>query len=159
MFERVRRLADEHGVHFGVQVRTGFEHDADALVTLCRSVGARLWFNRDLARALAYGAGFHGSSTQIAAARNAGVRGGLSVPVHSLQELEDAAGADTVLISPVFDVPGKGMPLGLKGLARLAAAASCEVIALGGITRANADQVRNVHGIAAIRATWQGNLG
>jgi thiamine-phosphate pyrophosphorylase len=52
-----------------------------------------------------------------------------------------AAGADYVTASPVFltqSKPGYGPALGLGGLARIAAAASGPVVALGGVTADNA---------------------
>lgn len=68
------------------------------------------------------------------------------------------AGADWVMVSPVLATPSKPevAPLGLAGLARLVAAASGPVLALGGI---NAAQVAGCFdagaaGVAVMRAAW-----
>jgi thiamine-phosphate pyrophosphorylase len=68
----------------------------------------------------------------------------LGVSCHSLDEVRAAEqeGADYVLFGPVFtplSKPAQGPPAGLAGLARaIAVAAKIPVLALGGITRANA---------------------
>ena len=68
----------------------------------------------------------------------------LGVSCHSPEEVRAAAGegADYVFFGPVFpplSKPVQGPPVGLAGLARaVAAAAKIPVLALGGITRANA---------------------
>ena len=55
------------------------------------------------------------------------------------------AGADYVTISPIFPTqskPGYGPPLSLEGLAKAANLAKIPVIALGGVTAANANSCR-----------------
>jgi thiamine monophosphate synthase len=161
MLACVERLTAE-GVLCGVQVRSGFLQDTtlEALIALCNAGNVRVWFNRDVARALQYQVGFHGGPNDIIKARAAGVRGPFSAPAHSAAELRDVqalGGVETVFISPVFAVPGKGIALRLDGLAALAALHVGEVVALGGITRANAQSVLavpNVTGVAAIRRAW-----
>ena len=67
----------------------------------------------------------------------------LGVSCHSADEVRAAQqeGADYALFGPVFaplSKPLQSPPAGLSGLARAAAAAKIPVLALGGITRANA---------------------
>jgi thiamine-phosphate pyrophosphorylase len=67
----------------------------------------------------------------------------IGASAHSAEEARAliAAGADYVTASPVFlsrSKPGYGPALGLDGLARIAAAASGPVMALGGVTADNA---------------------
>ncbi len=86
----------------------------------------------------------------------------VGVSTHSPREAGDAiaAGADLVVIGPIFDTPSKrafGGPLGTASLAALPPAAShgCEVYAIGGISQARLaelDPYRDrISGIAAIR--------
>lgn len=68
----------------------------------------------------------------------------IGVSCHSMEEVRDAAneGADYVVFGPVFDPiskPASSPALGLAELSRAAAAVKIPVLALGGITRANAD--------------------
>jgi thiamine-phosphate diphosphorylase len=68
----------------------------------------------------------------------------LGVSCHSPDEVRAAEeeGADYVLFGPVFaplSKPVQSPPVGLAGLARAIAATKIPVLALGGITRANAD--------------------
>ena len=77
------------------------------------------------------------------------VRVGASV--HSLDGAREAEaeGADWIVFGPVYDTPSKrayGAPQGLDALARVTAAASRPVIAVGGIT---ADRVADVRGAGA----------
>jgi thiamine-phosphate pyrophosphorylase len=61
----------------------------------------------------------------------------LSAAVHDEAELQRAAGADLVLVSPVYPPTSKPVdvrtPLGPAGYARLRARAHCPALALGGI--------------------------
>ena len=81
---------------------------------------------------------------------------------HSAHEAQDAiaAGADVVIIGPIFDTPSKrafGAPLGPAALGALPPAAShgCEVYAIGGMSEerlADLEPYRDrISGIAAIR--------
>ncbi|HKD19901.1 MAG TPA: thiamine phosphate synthase [Thermoanaerobaculia bacterium] len=81
---------------------------------------------------------------------------------HSAAEAEDAiaAGADFVVIGPVFDTPSKrryGAPLGPEALARLPRrdAHTCDVFAIGGVDEdrlPELDRYRDqISGVAAIR--------
>jgi len=86
----------------------------------------------------------------------------VGVSTHSAQEAQEAiaAGADVVVIGPIFDTPSKrrfGAPLGPGALAALPPAAShgCEVYAIGGVMEerlSEFDPYRDrISGIAAIR--------
>lgn len=83
-------------------------------------------------------------------------RGRVGVSCHDASDLRAAAaaGADHVILAPVFDVPGKGRPLGLEGLEALLLVTRLPVVALGGVTAANAGAVRaiGVAGVAVARA-------
>jgi len=73
---------------------------------------------------------------------------------HTVEEVERARdeGADYVTFGPVFATPGKGLPVGLAGLAR-AAAAGVPVFALGGVTLERFGDLAGAGaaGVAAIR--------
>lgn len=82
----------------------------------------------------------------------------IGVSCHSLDAVRKAAGsgADYVYFGPVFASPSKakfGPPQGLERLAQICRAANVPVIAIGGITPANAAQclAAGAGGIAAIR--------
>ena len=64
-----------------------------------------------------------------------------------------ALGADYLVAAPIFEVPGKGKPLGLGGLAELCRAANMPTFALGGVTpeRAQACLDAGAHGVARQR--------
>lgn len=82
--------------------------------------------------------------------------GWLGVSCHTSGELARAvaAGADFLVLSPVFGVPSKGPPLGTESFARLRAEVPVPVVALGGIDTANAAAVcrAGADGVAVIRA-------
>lgn len=79
-----------------------------------------------------------------------------SAPVHSIREriAAERAGADLLLISPVFNStshPG-GTALGRVRFAMLARGARASVIALGGMNARRARSLKTIHGWAAIDA-------
>ncbi|MBV8776024.1 MAG: thiamine phosphate synthase [Alphaproteobacteria bacterium] len=115
------------------------------LVALGRSYGATVTVHHDIEAAIAAGAGgLHLPSGVDPAAARARLPGALiGVSTHAAPEAATllAAGADYVTISPVFvsdSKPGYGPALGLDGLAAAVAAAGGPVVALAGITPANA---------------------
>lgn len=67
------------------------------------------------------------------------------------------AGADYATLSPVYESPGKGEPLGIETFSAWVRAARLPVFALGGITHANAAAVRRAGagGIAVIGAVFR----
>ena len=133
----------------------------DAAVTLralTTAAGAALWIGDRVDVALAVHAdGVQLGHRAVPAARvRLWFRGRLGVSCHDARDLEAAAaaGADHVVISPVFAVPGKGEALGLDGLDSLLKCTSLPVVALGFITPARVTTVRGlgVAGVAVIRA-------
>jgi thiamine-phosphate pyrophosphorylase len=130
---------------------------------LARRAGKKLLCNADVESALALGLdGVHLTSRQDAGAivGRLGPSRSLLVgqSVHSLEEALAAqeAGVDYLLAGPVFIPLSKASPappLGLDGLARLAAAVVIPVIALGGVTPAHWPELSalpNVAGFAGI---------
>lgn len=80
----------------------------------------------------------------------------IAVSTHSLDDINRAKadGADLVVFGPVFDTPGKGEPKGIDALrSACQAAGEMPVVALGGITQENVDEVLDsgAAGFAAIR--------
>jgi len=82
----------------------------------------------------------------------------IGVSCHSLEEslAAQAAGADYILLGPIFATPSKlayGAPLGLAKLREVASQVTVPVFALGGITidTAVACRANGASGIAAIR--------
>ena len=118
------------------------------IVVLARPYGACVLVNGDIDAAVAAGA--HGvhfqSADRIDEARAAlGADALVGVSAHRVAEAREAAaaGADYVTISPVFltgSKPGYGPALGVEGLAAACFAAVVPVIALAGISPANAAQ-------------------
>jgi thiamine-phosphate pyrophosphorylase len=81
----------------------------------------------------------------------------VSVACHSAAEVESRArdGANVLVLSPIFESPGKGIALGLHAIRDAAGRLDREryLIALGGIARENAGAClqAGAHGVAAIR--------
>lgn len=128
--------------------------------------GVRLTLNRRFDVALAAGAdGVHLPADGLPLSRvRANTPRGFQVgaSTHSPEEARAAieAGADAVVIGPVFDTPSKrawGPPLGPEALGRLPGARdhACDVYAIGGVDEGNLpalDPYRDrISGIAAIR--------
>ncbi len=120
-----------------------------ALVVLGQRWGAIITVHDDIdAAAMADAGGVHlpsGGSPAAARLRLPGALIGASA--HSAEEASAllSAGADYVTVSPVFltvSKPGYGPALGTDGLARIVARVAGPVIALGGVTAANAASCR-----------------
>jgi thiamine monophosphate synthase len=82
-----------------------------------------------------------------------------SRPLHAPADLPMRLGATQLLISPVFDVPGKGHPWGVQALRALLDTLPPEaprMLALGGIRPEHLPALRHprLAGVAAIRALW-----
>jgi thiamine-phosphate pyrophosphorylase len=116
-----------------------------ALLAMGRRCGAVVTAHEDIEAVLAVHAdGVHlpsGGSPE--AARSRLPRALIGASAHSADEAAAllGVGADYVTVSPVFltaSKPGYGPALGVEGLARIVAQAPGPVIALGGITPANA---------------------
>ena len=167
-FEILKHLA---GAPLEVELRERGTEDREVLRV---AVAARerlgpavpLSVNRRFDVALAAGAsGVHLSADglpldRVRASAPRGFRIGVST--HSANEAEAAieAGADVVVIGPIFDTPSKrafGPPLGVEALGRLPLLDThgSEVLAIGGIDEDNLDALApyrdRVSGIAAIR--------
>jgi thiamine-phosphate pyrophosphorylase len=131
------------------------------------AVGTRILVNDRLDVALSGGAGgvhLGENSLPVEEARRLAESRGrqkdflIGVSCHSLEAARSAAGrgADYVFFGPVFVTPSKtafGAPQGLRGLAKVCGAVSIPVLAIGGITLANASDclAAGASGIAAIR--------
>jgi thiamine-phosphate pyrophosphorylase len=134
---------------------------AQALRTLTREHGAALLVNDRIDVAVAAAAdGIHlpaASFPTATARRLLGAQALIGRSTHSPAEAEAAAaaGADYVVLGPIFATPSKeafGPPLGVDALA--AAHPTRPLIAIGGIDTTNAAAVHKAgaHGIAVIRA-------
>jgi thiamine-phosphate pyrophosphorylase len=117
----------------------------NALVGIGRRWKATVTVHEDVEAAVMAGAGgVHLPSAGHPDAARARLPGGLiGASAHSAAEASAllGSGADYVTVSPVFitaSKPGYGPAIGLDGLAEIAARVSGPVIALGGITVANA---------------------
>jgi len=116
-----------------------------------------VWVRGRLDVALATGCGLHAPEAYPAVPPG---RLPLSRPLHALQDFPDRSSAQQLLISPVFEVPGKGPALGREGLHALLDALppfNGRVLALGGIGPAKAPSLRHprLDGLALIRALWE----
>lgn len=78
----------------------------------------------------------------------------LGISIHTLSEAiaAERAGVDFAVFGPVFETPGK-TAVGLERLREVVSAVTVPILAIGGITAANIDQVlkTGARGIAAIR--------
>jgi len=115
-----------------------------------------IWINGRLDVALALGLGFHGGEDypQVPASICE-----ISRPLHSIAQLRERRASDQLLISPVFEVPGKGEAIGIQGLHKILDAIPPwrgKLLALGGINTENAAALRHhrLDGIAMIRGIW-----
>lgn len=117
---------------------------AGRLAALGRAHGATVTVHGDMAAARAADGVHLARDSDVGAARNTlGADALIGYSAHDLDEAAAAAraGADYVTLSPVFasaSKPGYGPLLGLDGLARAAGRLDLPVIALGGVTAANA---------------------
>lgn len=160
----IRALCARQGAALAVQIR---EKDlpARALYEWISALlpdlfGARLLVNgrADVARCFD-GVGVHlpeDGLTVADARRILGPERPIGASAHSAEDaiLRRRDGADLVTLSPIFETPGKGAPIGLEPLRQAAPAGG--IYALGGITAERSDEVlaTGVEGIAAIRAFW-----
>lgn len=138
------------------------------VVALARSTSCRVLVNGRADVALAAGA--HGVHLPSSGLRVGDLRPWLpdgflvGVSVHSRSETMRAwaAGADYVLLGPVFATPskaGQGHPLGLAGFRKICRAVSLPVFGLGGISVGTVRAVLDAGaaGVAAIRLFQEGS--
>jgi thiamine-phosphate pyrophosphorylase len=131
---------------------------ASAVREACHAAGARLLVNDRVDVALAAGAdGVHlpEQGLPVAVARRLLPAGALvTVAAHRPDAIP--RGADAVLLAPIWEVPGKGAPLGVTGLQTARPEVEGALVALGGVTadRAAAARAAGADGVAAIRAVW-----
>ena len=134
-----------------------------------RGTAARIVVNDRLDIALATGAaGVHLGRESLPASevrRMAPADLLVGVSCHSLEEVREAesAGADYVLLGPIFATPSKlryGPPLGVEKLREAARQVRIPILALGGITveRARDCRAAGAAGIAAIRLFQESEL-
>jgi thiamine-phosphate pyrophosphorylase len=136
-----------------------------ALVTRVVAMGARVLVNDRLDVALAAGASgvqLPERGLPVGDARALAPRPFLvGASRHDLDgaRAAAAAGADLIVLGPIWETPGKGAPLGLAALtaARADLPAHVELCAIGGIDspeRAAAAAAAGADRVAAIRAYW-----
>ncbi len=80
--------------------------------------------------------GVHLKSTQFSDIKEAKSLGlFVVVSTHTVAEALEAEnlGADMITVSPVFETPNKGLPMGIEGLENIISQVGIPVIALGGI--------------------------
>ncbi len=132
-----------------------FLAEAHALASLCARLGNPLFVSGRLDVALLVGAHLHlpvDGPTPAEVRRHLPAGRWVSAAVHDEAELTRAAGADLLLLSPVFSPtskPGDGRPtLGREGYARLRARSPCPTLALGGIRVERLGLLGPVEGVA-----------
>lgn len=164
----IRRLCSRYGVRLSIQIR---EKDLGSR-EVCRWIdallpdlnGARLLINgrADIARCFD-GVGVHLPEDGLTIPDGRHILGSerpIGASAHTAADAIAArnAGADLVTLSPIFESPGKGAPIGLAPLREAAPIGG--IYALGGIARDNITEVlaTGVEGVAAIRAAWNDTL-
>jgi thiamine-phosphate pyrophosphorylase len=136
---------------------------AQEMRQLTHSYGARLLINDRIDVALAVDAdGVHLTAASLPASVARQLLGPdrlIGVSTHNTAEAQAAAegGADFLVFGPVFFTPSKapyGQPVGLDALRAARAAVELPILAIGGIKKANLDQVltAGADGIAVISA-------
>jgi thiamine-phosphate pyrophosphorylase len=136
-----------------------------------RAIGASLIVNDRLDLAIMLGAdGVHLGRRSVAVADARALLGSaswISVACHSVEDVIRAAeeGADAALLSPIFDSPGKGAPIGTAAITRAREAIdrrglALSLVALGGVDAASAPACfsAGADAVAAIRADLRGVL-
>jgi len=145
-----------HLAGFAVQLRDRTDRTDDELMPLAmelRAIAKTLVVNRrfELARRVRAD-GVHAPAAELDRARDFDLR---SAPVHTDDDLQHATIATCLVVSPIFEVPGKGPP---RGVAAIRAARALEpnkiIVALGGIDARNARAARDAgaDGVAVMRA-------
>lgn len=135
---------------------------ASVLLPICRASSAPLLVNdrADVAKVVGAG-GVHLPEAGLSVAEARAVLGPDALvgrSCHDREGLERAAreGASFATLAPVFEVPGKGAPLGVEGFARATRGIALDVYALGGVGPDDVAALRaaGARGVAVIRAVY-----
>jgi thiamine-phosphate pyrophosphorylase len=118
--------------------------------------GLGLWINGRLDVALAGRCGLHAPEAYPQVPHGLLT---LSRPIHDPDQVPERSGAHQLILSPIFPVPGKGPAWGpgkLRAVLDAMPPVAGRVLALGGISTANAAQLKHARldGVALIRALW-----
>ncbi len=132
--------------HKGVYSRAIYSHAA-RIAELCRAAGARFVINDRADIAMLTGAGLHVGQHDLAPAdarRLLGPDALIGYSTHNPEQLAEAAGepVDYLALGPIFATRSKENPdpvLGLEGLRDAAPRVRLPLVAIGGITRENAE--------------------
>ena len=97
----------------------------------------------------------HGSLFVASIAGADGVHGTFSVSTHSDDDVRNAR-SKVILVSPIFETPGKGPARGLDAIRSAARITRIPIYALGGVDAGNARACidAGAHGVAVIRAVF-----
>ncbi|WP_024870175.1 Nudix family hydrolase [Pseudoxanthomonas suwonensis] len=135
---------------------------AREVVAACRSAGAELLLNRDIALAAELGVGVQLGSEQLAGLGKRPLPAAqvLGASCHTLEDLRQAQalGCDFAVLGPLQETathPG-ATPLGWDGFVALREQVALPIYAIGGLADADLATARGhgAQGIAAIRALW-----
>jgi thiamine monophosphate synthase len=115
-----------------------------------------LWVSDRLDVAIALGAGLHGGDGYPPIPDSLCP---VSRPLHAITQIGERRISDQLLISPVFTVPNKGIPLQVMGLHDILDNIppwQGKLLALGGINPNNAATLKHprLYGVALIRGIW-----
>ncbi|MBS1767214.1 MAG: thiamine phosphate synthase [Acidobacteria bacterium] len=117
--------------------------------------GVELWVGGRLDVALAAGCGLHAPE---AYPELPGDLLPISRPLHGEGQFAARARAKQLLVSPIFETPGKGAPWGIPRLHAFldGAPRGPRILALGGVTAENAATLKHprLDGLALIRGLW-----
>ena len=141
---------------------------ARELSRLATTQGARVVINDRIDLAMALGSGAvhlpaRGMAPSVAR-RLMGQSAIIGISAHSAEDAQraDAAGADFVVLGPIFDTPSKrafGPPIGLSELERARRCCRLPLFGIGGITPERVRDVRQAgaHGVAVIGRVMAAN--
>lgn len=140
-----------------------FRQFAQEVLARCRSAGARVLINRDIALARELGAdGVHLPAHALLQLTQRPDLPMVGASIHNVAELAHAEGLDCdyALLGPVLPTRSHpdAVPLGWEGFVRIANRATLPVFALGGMAPADAATAwaHGAHGVAMLRAAWTG---
>lgn len=161
----IERGARVLGSRLAVQARAKSSHEervrvATDVASLAASAGVPWFVNGDPALALALGAHLHVPGSLAPEGLRARMHDAwISRAAHTDADVDEAAAAgfDAVVVSPIFEVPGKGAARGEGAITHAAKAhPGLYVIALGGIDagRASACFEAGAHAVAVMRAPF-----